>query len=260
MPKKAKVDVQALIAKALEAKIDREDEMWRILDQEDISEEAKEAVINALRILARFRDEIPEERLAELAALAGVAIPEEEVEERRTGEIEEEVEIKLRDDLLTPKLKSDGSFDLSGVPKAQRKMVEALWKNAMRAEKLEKQLKEERDARILKEFIAKAEELDHIPMSAEELGALLKLLAERLPDEYDKIEDLLEAINEMLAAGSVFKEIGTTQRGASSAWAKIEQMASSMIQKDAKVTKEQAIAKVLEDNPELYAEYLKEGK
>ena len=155
--------------------------------------------------------------------------------------------------------KADGSYDLSNVPKEQRAIIEALWKQAERSEMLAKELREEKQRRIKKEFEERAREFENLPISAEELGQILQVFHAKAKDEFEKIEGLLRAVNEALGQSELFKEMGSSFNGpAGGAWSKVEKMAESLIQKDVSLTKEKAVALVLERNPDLYKQYLAE--
>jgi len=133
--------------------------------------------------------------------------------------------------------------------------MEDLEKKAKEAEEL---AKKEREERIKKEYIAKAAGYQALSINPEEFGLVLKSLAEKDPENFTKLEALLKAADEAISKSALFKEIGRSGAGESSTWAKVEAMAKDMVQKNAGMTKEQAIAKVLRENPELYDAYRKE--
>ena len=100
----------------------------------------------------------------------------------------------------------------------------------------------------------------NLPIKASEIGPVFKLLAEKAPKEFKAIDSLLKAADEALGQSKLYKEIGSNHQGPSNAWDKVEQLAAQVVQKDNAMTKEQAISKVLEDNPALYSEYLAEKR
>lgn len=114
------------------------------------------------------------------------------------------------------------------------------------------------------EFITKAAGLKNLATNAEELGLLMKAVAENkaTPEQIAKLEGILKAADEGIAKGNLFGEIGRSGGGtvAGSALAKAEAFANEMIQKNAAMTREQAMAKVWIDNPQLYAQYEKEER
>lgn len=228
---------------------------------EDLEEEEMEALRSAVKLLRAYKQELPENVLETLAELAELKLPENE-EEEVIGQDEDEkiMAKKMLKGYPEPVKKADGSFDLSGVPKEQRAIIEALWKQAERSELLEKQLQNEVDQRLVKQFVEKAEAFSNLPIKASEIGPVFKTLAERAPKEFEKIDSILKAVDEALGQSKLYKEIGSNHQGASNAWDKVEQLAAQIVQKDNQMTKEQAIAKVLEQNPALYSEYLAEKR
>ena len=228
---------------------------------EQLAEEELEALRSAIKLLRAYKQELPENVLETLAELAELKLPETEVEEVTSQDEDEKImSKKMLKGYPEPVKKADGSFDLSGVPKEQRAIIEALWKQAERSELLEKELKDERDQRLIKQYIEKAESFSNLPIKASEIGPVFKTLAEKAPKEFEKIDSLLKAVDEALGQSKLYKEIGSNHQGPSNAWAKVEQLAMQIVRKDSGLTKEQAITKVLEENPALYSEYLAEKR
>lgn len=159
----------------------------------------------------------------------------------------------------------DKVIKMEDLPEDIRKQLEEvaeLKKKAAEAEELKKRVEEaealakaEREERLKKEYIAKVASYQALPVQPEEFGLVLKALAEKAPEEYAKLEGVLKAADEALAKSELFREVGRSGAGESTAWAKVEAMAKEIVQKNAGMTKEQAIAKVLRDNPELYSAY-----
>ena len=240
-----------------EAPLELEEKLELIEGQEGLTEECREIVKEVVKVLRAYKADLPEDILEVIAELAELKLPERIVDQKPMAEEEEKIEIMAG--FPRPIKKADGSYDLSGVPKEQRAIVEALWKQAERADQLAKELREEKELRIRKEFEERAKQFDNLPISAEELGRILQAFHEKAKEEYDKIERLLRAVNEALEQSEILKEFGSSYNGSSGgAWTKIEKLAQGLIQKDANLTKEKAISIVLEANPQLYAEYLAE--
>lgn len=240
-----------------EAPLELEEKLELIEGQEGLTEECREIVKEVVKVLRAYKADLPEDILEVIAELAELKLPERIVDQKPRAEEEEKIEIMAG--FPRPIKKADGSYDLSGVTKEQRAIVEALWKQAERADQLAKELREEKELRIRKEFEERAKQFDNLPISAEELGRILQAFHEKAKEEYDKIERLLRAVNEALGQSEILKELGSSYNGTSGgAWTKIEKLAQGLIQKDANLTKEKAISIVLEANPQLYAEYLAE--
>lgn len=172
-------------------------------------------------------------------------------------------------------------LDLTDVPENMRGLVSELWKSksdsvAKEKEAVKKQeelikkandleaviKKAEDDAKVV-EYISKAKEFDALPVKADDFGVVLKDLSEKVPESYESILTLLKSVNESMKSSDIFKEAGSNSSGegaTGSAWEKMEGMAKEIVQKDMKMTKEQAINRVMKDNPALYREYLDENE
>jgi len=116
--------------------------------------------------------------------------------------------------------------------------------------------KAERDARLDREFLAKAESLSGLAISAADLAPVLKGVGETSPELLAKVTEVLTAASNAVKESALFTEIG--KRGSTESAGKVEDIAKALQKADTKLTKEQAFAKALEDNPALYTEYLAE--
>ena len=162
--------------------------------------------------------------------------------------------------------RNDGSYDLAGVPEEMQATVEAICKQheaaVQKAAELEEILKAERDERLRRDFVEKAEkEFSNIPGTAAEIGILLKSLNDLDVEVAEKVESIFKAVDAQLSNSAALEEIGSPASDIEmSAWGKIEKQAEELITKGVVSSKAAAISKVLEINPALYSEYLKEGK
>jgi hypothetical protein len=245
-------EINEQILEVLKAELPKE--MEAELVKANLSEKAVDAVKGALKILSAYKSEMPADILGTLAKLAQMENPRHYDDDKKKAKTTKGLES------YAPVKKADGSFDLSGVPEEQQAIVEALWKQAERSELLEKQLKEEQDQRLIKQFVEKAQSFVNLPIKAAEIGPVFKAIAEKSPKEFEQIDALLKAVDTALAESKIYKELGSNHQGASNAWDKVEQMAAQIVQKDENITKEQAITRVLEQNPNLYSEYLAEKR
>lgn len=130
-----------------------------------------------------------------------------------------------------------------------------------RAEAAETFAKSERDARESVEFTKRAEtELTHLPGTAAEKGEILKVLHTKLAkDEFESVHKLLTSGN--VAHGQLLTPVGrstpVSKVAAGTSWETIEKKAE-VIAKEEKITHAAAVTKVIQDNPELYTQYLGE--
>jgi hypothetical protein len=173
----------------------------------------------------------------------------------KVDKTEEPEEVIKKDDLPEP------------VRKALEKSEAEATANRERAEKAEKAAteasdlaKSERDERLNKEFIAKAEAFKALPVKKDEFGPVLKAAHEKLSkEEFEAIETLLKAADEQIAASDLFKEQGRTHGAADTgALAEAKQKAEELRKSDSTLTQAQALDKAFKENPELEQRYLAE--
>lgn len=117
-------------------------------------------------------------------------------------------------------------------------------------------------------FIAKAEHFDALPTTAEKLGGLLLRVAkaETTAEDADELERILKAAQEAMQDGSKTGKARTTEIGkrgnddGATAEQRIDAAAVELMKSDKGLTKEQAVSKALEENPELYDAYVAESR
>jgi len=148
------------------------------------------------------------------------------------------------------------------LPEEVKTALETLWKEreelSKRLEEAERIAKEERAKREERESIEKfAQEYKNLPISAEEGGKLLKRLRDLDGDLVEVLEGLFKKLDGVVKTGKIFEEQGSSvPEENATPWAQLEAKAREL-QKSG-LSKEQAIAKVIEENPELYEQYRKE--
>lgn len=128
-----------------------------------------------------------------------------------------------------------------------------------RLEKAEEIAKAERDMRVTREFVAKAEEMPALPIKADEFGPVLKRAAEALEsDDFDAIENVLKTANEQLAKGELFKEMGRSGdvSGETDAVENVQRKAEELRKADPSLTPFQAMERAMREDPEAQARYL----
>jgi hypothetical protein len=126
-----------------------------------------------------------------------------------------------------------------------------------RAAQAEEIAKAERDHRLVREYVEKARSYTNLPVTPEEFGPVLKSMYEALEeDQVALIEKALGQTNNDL--GRYFSEVGksaTTTEPVAALDAKVEEIRKS----DTSLSREQAFAKMLEEDPSLYDQYTKEA-
>ncbi len=172
-----------------------------------------------------------------------------------------------------PVQKEDGTWDLTGVPDETRPFFEAMLQKAdetaaelestkEKLQKAEEQGESLADTLRQQEFIAKAQDEYGKVGATDEVASILKAASEAFDEEtFAKLETILKAANERIEAGDLFAELGRASRGESaptSAYSEAVAKADELVEKSGELTREQALGKVWESNPDLYAKYMAE--
>ena len=227
----------------------------------EMPEDAKKAVMAAMKLLEAYSDMMPVgEALAALRSASGEE-PEpepEEVKVEAAEEMEEEAEKEEESD--EEKLMKS----LGDLPEAAKGAMEAIWKRneelAKKLEDRESELGVEIAKRARREYLAKAEKtLCNIPgHSLEQVVDLMIDVKARDADLGDRVEKALEAASAAMQGGPLLVEAGRNvpDMSAGDPWARIQQIAKSEVEASGgKLKMPAAIAKTIQTNPALYSEY-----
>lgn len=116
------------------------------------------------------------------------------------------------------------------------------------------QIKKAADAEAERVALSKAEAMPMIAEDRSALGGLLRRLSDALtPEDSAEVEKILKSANEQIAQGNLFASLGTGG-GEVTMSASVEKAAEAITKADPSLTKEQAIAKAYETNPDLLRE------
>lgn len=134
-----------------------------------------------------------------------------------------------------------------------------LERNIAKSKAAEAQIKKMKEEQEQATFIAKAKEVSLIPEADTKVVDLLKSV-NGVEGAVDKVMDILNAANAIIAKGKTFTEFGTTgtqgvDNAAEQAWAAIEKAADELVMKGT-VSKAKAIEIVTANRPELYNAYV----
>lgn len=228
--------------------------------KEEMPEDAKNAVMAAMKLLEAYSDMMPVGEA--LAALRSASGEEEEADKAEMEEAAEkmEEEAEKADESEEEKLMKS----LGDLPAPAQNAMQAIWKRseelAKKLEDREKELGEEIAKRARREYLAKAETtLCNIPgHSLEEVVDLMIDIKARDADLGGRVEKALEAASAALQGGPLLVEAGRNvpEMNAGDPWAKIQQIAKSEVETSGgKLTMPAAIAKAIQTNPALYQEY-----
>lgn len=231
-----------------------------VLAKAGLSEDATTAVKTALKALESVKGELPEDIIKTLADMAGYKYPEEPKEPDAAMESKAKGDPALsEDEACKAVMKADGSLDSEKIPVAMRPFVELLWKqnraNTAALATSEAVLKQERDERKMKEFIAKAADLKHLSVDPARFGPVLKSASEAMPTAmYEELDRVLKAADKGMSAS--FKELGSAggdlEGDRATATDQLTRKAEEIRKRDGgKITIEQAFLKALDEHPDL---------
>ena len=235
-----------------------ESEVSRTLKEAKLEGEAAGVLEATAKILKAYKDLLPEDALQILAKACGLPEPA-----REKGEPEPPDE---KDAGKEKGMSGDGGAASSGDPlnkenlekmdpKARsiiEKLLEDQQQTRAEADEAKRIAKEMKDQQVLKEYVAKAEELQNLPVQPLKLGPVMKTLGESNPREFEEIFKLLKAADAILDKSELFREFGKAGPGEGSAEAQIFAKARAMVTKDAALTFEEAVERVMDLEPELY--------
>lgn len=174
----------------------------------------------------------------------------------------EKAEKKLKKQAKTDEPTTE-EIDKADLPKAVR---DALEKAETERDELKKAADEatqlakaERDQRIAKEFIAKAEgEFAHVGGDSTEFGPILKAASEKLSkEEYEALETRLRAAEEQVRTSQLFKEMGRSGDPAPAGEGDqdLARKAEELRKNDSSLTPYQAMEQALRQSRELQRQY-----
>jgi hypothetical protein len=271
--RKAEKQTMQVIDAILSAPFEHKEAVAEHLKKAEMSPQATEAVEAAMQLLSAVQEEMPEDMMKQLMAMAGMSKQEEEEEE--APEATEEAAEALAEEGAEAAEEQEGADKMYGddddddkmkkrlasLPEEMRGMVEQLWKSnrseIAKREELEAQIKKADEEKRLGDFIAKArQDFPSLPAKAEELGAFISGLD---GEAAAFAQSLLKSANEMIATGGITSEIGKSSTDAQEldSISKAERMAAEIVEKEG-ITKAAAKGRVWKNNPELYAAYLQE--
>ena len=270
--------IESILAKAKVKKTLNEEDDKIGKTKMSMSDGASAAMKAAHKILAPHADEMPEEMQKAMGIhKSQMAIPEKVLEEHKISALEEAKKAysahleKLGYQKYPPAEMQQKSKDLEDDEddEDEEDDVEksAITKSGLKAEiveivksatkelveknlSLQKQLTDERDLRVTKEFEERVSVFKSIGADKSKLAKALKDISEKSPEAFAEIEAVLKASDAQLSQGGIFKTLGTSQSGAASDESKLEAMINSVVEKsDGTRTKEQ-IASDIYNTPE----------
>ena len=216
----------------------------------------RDAIMDFNEIIAKLKPEHAEVIQEEIAK-AKAEVPEEIAKElsdtREKLDITETELTKMKEEVKKSKEPAqEENFEevLKNLDPAVQKVFKSLQSQKEAAEQVAKQLNEQKEE---EEAIKKAKTLKALPVEEDKLVQVVKGVS-------DDVYEILKSAAKVLEESEIFEEVGKGKSGAGStdAWSKIEKKADEIAKRDS-ITKEKAIGVVINENPELYKEYLSGG-
>lgn len=231
-----------------------EGDISRVLKEAGLEGEAAAGVLEAAaKLLKAYKDELPEGALQILAKASGLPEPQPAAKSHTKEEGEGKGEGTEKEGAPGTVLSKEALEKMDPATQAIVKQLQeentATKAEAREARQMAKELKDEQ---VLKEYVAKAEELQSLPVQPLKLGPIMKTIGEAHPAEFEEIFRLLKAADAVIEKSELFREFGKSGPGESSAEAQIYAKARAMVAKDGDLTFEEAVEKVMDLEPELY--------
>lgn len=181
------------------------------------------------------------------------ALPDEvkEAVEKTIADLTKRAEESEAEVALLKEKDPDADEILKNADPAIRKMVEDAQAEAAEATNI---AKAEREARIKREFVTKAESLPFVPGETEAKADLMKAAFESLtPEQYQELEKILSSTNDLISKSKALSVIGSGQVDEDSPEGRLEKLAKARASEKS-ISIEKATDEVLAENPDLYDE------
>ena len=228
-----------------------EGDVSRVLKEAGVEGEAAGVLEAAAKLLKAYKDELPEGALQILAKASG--LPEPQPTAKSQTKEEGAGEGTKKEGAPGTVLSKEALEKMDPATQAIVKQLQeentATKAEAREARQMAKELKDEQ---VQKEYVAKAEELQSLPVQPLKLGPIMKTIGEAHPQEFEEIFRLLKAADAVIEKSELFREFGKSGPGESSAEAQIYAKARAMVAKDGDLTFEEAVEKVMDLEPDLY--------
>ena len=243
------------------------EEGWIVMKNSGTTTEA--TVSDANEIISEEIDPTLEEayidRIVELEkSLAAseklVADLSEETEKAKKKKMPDFIQDKMDEAAEEEEDDEDEEMTYKALVKSLPEPVRLMLKKAEDAEKkATEELRKEREARRDEEFVKKAAGWSHITVDASEFGPALRRLTDIDASLAEQVEKAMDAVNAQAESASIFTEIGRGGRPEeSNAYGKVQALAKAAHQAGEFSTVEQAVAGIINKNPDLYAAYRNE--
>lgn len=154
---------------------------------------------------------------------------------------------------------------LQALPEPARAAIEQMQKAAetalAQANEAQETLRKEREQRADDEVTAMVKSWDGLSIDADKVGPALRKFRDADPETYAEVEKALKGAAAIADSAAIFKAIGKTGHGVETdAYSQIQAKADSLQAADPTLSKAEAFAKAVDQDPALYAAYQAEKK
>lgn len=186
-----------------------------------LSEKALNALKGAMRLVNAFAEEAGMKNVLAAMEAATKMAPGEEYPKPKAAEKQKENGKPEDEDKYPAPAKMAKALE-GMTPEQQKRVEDAIQKSHDAAQEriakaeaaaaeVAKALESERNLRLEREFVAKAEkEYPSIPGKSSELGLVLKSLHAKAPEDAEKIETVLKSVEALIAKSALLGEVGRT--------------------------------------------------
>lgn len=233
--------MEELLQAVLETEADNESDLRDALKSRGLDESAVEVAAGIARLASAYSDEFDADAFVAIGKAIGFDLDKTEEPKPET--------------VIT-------KTELEAIPAELRGRVEGLIKSnetlGESVEALAKRLDAADEAARLAEYVSKAEGLDHISATADELGQTLKTIADADSGAAEKVLEILRAANTQVEKSDVIGvELGSSRVSTvgGSVAEEVEQLATELVKSDSELTLGEARDRVLKSNRELAQRY-----
>ena len=241
------MDLNEVMQTVLSTEAEGEKALVQTLKSAGLEDDAVQVAVAQYRLQHGFKDKVTKEAFAEVAKAAGY------------------------EPAKKPEPVSKSEPQRSTTPAGMPPEMEAVWKAQQtalteqkeRADKMEAELAEVRKSAQRKDYVAKCErEFSHVPgMNAEQMADML-MQAHAVSKEFgESLEKQWAETAQVVKKSALLGSSGS--RGSSdggNAWDKMQGMVKELVQKSAgEISEAKALDIVMQQNPDLYQEYLGEN-
>ncbi len=250
-----------LVKTVLNTEAEGESALIKTLKSAGADDEAVEIAVANFRLQSGFSDKLSKEGFAEVAKAAGYELAKAKADHDDDDDDDDDDKPAF---LRGKKKKTDKSHVPADMPVEMQKAFEDQQSTITRLEKEAKanssQLETLRKDTERKEYVAKCvESYSHVPgMSSEEMGVMLQDAYEVSKDFGGKLEKQWEETSKALKESALLKTRGAAHatHDGSSPIGRLKTIAKDYKAKDPSMSEDKAFSKAMQDNPELYEEYL----